>query len=183
MTYQEGGPFKYQNDLPGRWPFQIPKRLTRKVAHSIPKTTYQEGGPFKSQDDLPGRWPVQFPRRLTRKVARSNPKKTYQEGGPFNSQDDLPGRLPVQIPRRLTRKVARSNPKTTYQEGGPFKQKHLIGLYDLGKVSQVRLQLLYVWNELVHNGGPRLEQIKHKFGMSWYTMEDHAWNKSNTSLE
>lgn len=44
----------------------------------------------------------------------------------------------------------------SHQEGGSLKQKNLICLYDLREISQVRLQLLDVWDELVHYARPGL---------------------------
>lgn len=44
----------------------------------------------------------------------------------------------------------------SHQEGGSLKQKNFICLYDLRKISQVRLQLLDVWDELVHYARPGL---------------------------
>lgn len=44
----------------------------------------------------------------------------------------------------------------SHQEGGSLEQENFICLYDLGEISQVRLQLLDVWDELVHYARPGL---------------------------
>lgn len=49
----------------------------------------------------------------------------------------------------------------SHQEGGSLKQKNFICLYDLRKISQVCLQLLDVWDELVHYARPGLQRQKH----------------------
>lgn len=46
----------------------------------------------------------------------------------------------------------------SHQEGGSLKQKNFICLYDLRKIPQVCLQLLDVWDELVHYAGPGLQR-------------------------
>lgn len=45
-----------------------------------------------------------------------------------------------------------------HQEGGSLKQKNFIRFYDLCKVSKVGLQLLDVWDELVHYARPSLQR-------------------------
>lgn len=46
----------------------------------------------------------------------------------------------------------------SHQEGGSLKQKNFIGLYDLCKIPQVCLQLLDIWDELVHYARPCLQR-------------------------
>ncbi len=46
----------------------------------------------------------------------------------------------------------------SHQEGGSLKQKNFICLYDLRKIPQVCLQLLDVWDELVHYARPGLQR-------------------------
>lgn len=43
-----------------------------------------------------------------------------------------------------------------HQEGGSLKQKNFVCFYDLCKISQVCLQLLDIWDELVHYARPSL---------------------------
>ena len=43
-----------------------------------------------------------------------------------------------------------------HQEGGFLKQEDLISFYNLCKVPQVGLQLLDIWDELVHDARPGL---------------------------
>lgn len=46
----------------------------------------------------------------------------------------------------------------SHQESGSLKQKDLICFYDLCKISQVCLQLLDVWDKLVHYARPGLQR-------------------------
>lgn len=46
-----------------------------------------------------------------------------------------------------------------HQEGGSLKQEDLISFYNLCKISQVRLQLLDIWDELVHDARPGLHTV------------------------
>lgn len=46
----------------------------------------------------------------------------------------------------------------SHQEGGPLKQENFICLYDLCKIPQVCLQLLDIWDELVHYARPCLQR-------------------------
>lgn len=50
----------------------------------------------------------------------------------------------------------------SHQEGGSLKQENFICLYDLCKISQVCLQLLDIWDELVHYARPCLQRCQIK---------------------